>query len=139
MKYKRHITTGVLAISLLVGGSSAFAAMPNQDRVSTHISTKGITNNKKSSIVGVVTAISKNGFTVTTNNKLKNKISFDVQTNDLTKFVKDKKQVTSTEIALNQKIIVFGNIDAVSNTIVATKVKKKKKKIHTKISTSLKK
>ena len=135
MKYKKQITTSVLALSLLMVGSSAFASMPTaQDTKINQVVTKKVDAVKhiKNKITGTVSAVSADGtsFTVTVKNRKTNTTtSFDVQTTATTKFTKDGKLATMANVTLNTKVIVSGKIDIATNTISATKVRLVTKKI----------
>ena len=126
MKYKKHITAGVIVLSLFVGGSSALAAT-QQGRVAQHYGfvknshqTNKIKNNR---LVGSITAVNATGFTVENKNlKTKSAVSFEVQTTSTTTFSKDGATATFSDIALGEKVIVGGKVDAVSRIISATKV-----------------
>lgn len=134
MKYKRHIATGALAISLLVGGSSVFAATPQDLGIKNvqSIYQKTNKNNKNlkikktgnSNIVGTVGAITSVGFTVEVKN-MKTKIvsSIDVKTNTLTLYSKNGVSATIADLVVGQKVIVAGNLDKTTNIITAKTVK----------------
>lgn len=100
-KYRQHLATGALAISLLVGGSSA-----------------------RSDSVGIVGAISSSGFTLEMKNlKTKTTSSIDVQTDAETAYSKNGLIVPVSDLALGQKAIVVGNLDKTANILIAQTVK----------------
>lgn len=132
MKYKKHIATGALAISLLVGGSSVFASSPQDLGIKTVQPTyqrhlKGIKNIpriKKNSIVGTITIINDTGFTVEVKNRKSKSVStVDVKTDNLTIYSENGIHVTKANLAVGQKVVVSGTLDKVTNTLVAKKVK----------------
>ena len=99
MKYKKHLATGALALSLLVSGSTIYAATPQdlgiknvpktyQKQNKTNPKTIGL--NKQNGVVGVVSALTSTGFTVNvTYMKTKATSSVDVVTNATTTYKKD--------------------------------------------------
>jgi preprotein translocase subunit YajC len=134
MKYKRQIATGALAFSLLIGGSSSAMALTLQDQgiknVFTQKQVKDYKNVKKtktistvSDMVGTVSALSNDGFTIETKNIKDGASSFDVHTNDSTVFSKRGKKALFTNLVLGQKVIVFGSLDGSDNILTAKKVK----------------
>ncbi|MCX6755454.1 MAG: hypothetical protein NT068_02860 [Candidatus Nomurabacteria bacterium] len=135
MKYKKQITTSVLALSLLMVSSSAFAAtnVVPQGATVNHVETKAKeTTHAKTKVTGVVSVVSADGasFTVTVKNRKTNTTtSFDVQTTAATKFTKDGKLATMADVALNTKVIVSGKVDSTANTISANKVRLVTKKV----------
>lgn len=132
MKYKKQIATGALAISLLVGGSSVFAATPQDLGIkNTHPTYQKQNKNPKikknigkSNIVGTVEAISGTGFTVNVKN-MKNKTtsSIDVVTDSSTTYKKDGLNATIADLAVGQKVIVAGTLDKTTNILTAKTVK----------------
>lgn len=134
MKYKRQIATGALAISLLVSGSSVFAASPQDLGIKNvqSIHQKESKNRKslkakktgKTNIVGNVGVLSSTGFTVDIKN-LKTKVasSVDVKTDTSTIYKKDGISATSLDLAVGQKVIVTGDLDKTTNTLTAKTVK----------------
>ena len=130
MKYKKQIATGALAISLLVGGSSVFAATPqdlgikNTQQVYQKANKTSKKTLGKSKTVGIVGSISGLGFTLEVKN-LKNKTtsSIDVNTNTGTTYSKNGITATATDLALGQKVIVVGTLDKTTNIITAKTVK----------------
>ena len=140
MKYKKQITTSVLALSLLMVSSSVFAAtnVVPQGAIVNHVETKAKETKEttraktKNSVTGIVSVVSADGtsFTVTVKNrKTSTTTSFDVQTTAATKITKDGKLTTMADVALNTKVIVSGKVDSTTNTISATKVRLVTKKV----------
>ncbi len=137
MKYKKHITTGALALSLLIGGTTAFAEMPQDKTVQSgstsfearlHPKLKQVLKHKKElkgrQAIGTVTALSSSGFTLETKNlKTKAVTSIDVKTLSTTTYSKDGATASFTDIAIGQKIIVRGEVDSTSHVVTASKVK----------------
>jgi len=134
MKYKRQIATGALALSLLVGGSSVYAATPQdlgiknvqstyqkQDKTKIKDSTRA---RKQKGLVGVVSTITSTGFTMDIKN-LKTKItsSVDVKTDTSTVYKKDGISATVADLLVGQKVIVAGSLDKTTNTLTAKTVK----------------
>lgn len=135
MKYKKHITTGVLAFALIVSGTTAFALAPT-DGSSNQITTTdkevgkhpklGMMQKSKKmhQIVGTVIAVNRSNFTVEVKNiKAKTTDTFDVTTTGTTTFTKDGKASTFADLAVAQKVIVSGTVDTVAKTVTATKVR----------------
>jgi len=131
MKYKRQIATGALAISLLVGGSSVFAATPQDLGIKKVQSTyqkqnkvSKIKNTGKSNIVGTIGVVNNTGFTVEIKN-LKTKVSssVDVTTNTGTLYSKNGIKATVADLAVGQKVIVAGTLDKTTNIVTAKTVK----------------
>lgn len=135
MKYKKQITTGVLAFALIVSGTTAFALTPidasngqittTNKEIGKHQKLGKILKSKRPhQLVGTVIAVNGSSFTIELKNmKLSIVDSFEVSTIDDTKFTKDGKASSITDLAVSQKVIVSGQIDANSKTIKATKVK----------------
>lgn len=134
MKYKKHITTGALALSLLLGGSTAFAQAP-QDKtnrsgltnfeVRLHQKAKQVSRKKQKNNheVGIITALTTTGFTLETKNLKTNEVtSVDVRTTSTTVYSKDGASSTALDLAPGQKVIVKGDIDPTSHVITATKI-----------------
>jgi hypothetical protein len=133
-KYKKHIATGALAFSLLVGGSSVFAATPQdlgiknvgqvyqkQNKNNKNLKTKNKTRSNK---VGTISAISSSGFTLEMKNaKTKTTSSVDVQTNASTKYSKNGISDTFSDLSVGQKVNVAGNLDKTTNILTAKTVK----------------
>ena len=135
MKYKKHIITSALAISLLVGGSSVFAATPqdlgiknvqgtyqkqnNKDKEKSKIELK-----KHGSTVGVVSALTSSGFTINVKNpKTKVTSSVDVKTGTTTVYKKDGISALVSDLAVGQKVIISGDLDKTTNILTAKTVK----------------
>ncbi|MEI6280409.1 MAG: DUF5666 domain-containing protein [bacterium] len=140
MKYKRQIATGALAISLLVGGSSVFAASPKDlgikiTQQSNQKTNKKVTTTRNNTTVGTIGAINNSGFTVNIKN-LKTKVisSIDVITNSLTSYKKDGISSSPSDLALGQKVNVYGTLDKKTGTLTAKSVR-----IITKVASSIKK
>lgn len=133
MKYKKHIATGALALSLLVGSSSVFAATP-QDlgiknvQLSHQKQNKSIKNSKierkDDNVVGVISAMDTTGFTVDVKN-LKTKISqsIEVKTDASTIYHKNGITALPSELISGQKVIIVGSLDKTSNIMLAKQVK----------------
>ena len=131
MKYKRQIATSALAISLLVGGSSVFAATPQdlgiknvQPTYQKQDKTLKVKNKNKSNVVGTIEAIGRAGFTLNVKH-LKNKTtsSVDVVTDSNTTYKKSGIKATVTDLVIGQKVIVMGTLDKVTNILTAKSVK----------------
>ncbi|MEK7081035.1 MAG: hypothetical protein AAB902_01450 [Patescibacteria group bacterium] len=131
MKYKKHIATGALAISLLVGGSSVFATTPQdlgikntQSIYQKQNKNLKIKNKRKNNIVGIIATVSNAGFTVNVKN-LKTKItsSVDVVTNTSTIYKKNGISATASSLSPGQKVIIVGIFDKTTNILNAKTVK----------------
>jgi len=130
MKYKQHIATGALAISLLISGSSVFASTP-QDLGIKNVQSVYQKQNKlkikktgRSNTVGIVGAINASGFTLEIKNpKTKITSSMDVQTNTGTTYSKNGLIVGVSDLLVGQKVVVVGNLDKTTNILVAKTVK----------------
>ena len=129
MKYKKQIATGALAISLLVGGSSVFAATPqdlgikNVQKVYQRQNKNKVVLNQNNT-VGVVSALTSTGFTVNvTNMKTKTTSSVDILTDVSTVYKKDGLSATVADLAVGQKVIVRGSLDKTTNILTAKTVK----------------
>lgn len=132
MKYKKHIVTGVLALSLLVGGTSVSAYTPqdlgikNVER--THLKQN---RNKEKNLfrgahpaVGTVFALTNTGFTLNVKNfKSKEIKALDIKTDASTKYTKNGVDATVSDLALNQKVIVFGELDKNTNILTAKEIR----------------
>lgn len=132
MKYKKHIATGALALSLLVGGSSVFAATPQdlgiknvQKTYQKQNKSKGNTELKKqNNTVGTISALTSTGFTLEVKNmKTKVTSSVDVKIDTSTLYSKNGKTATVSDLAIGQKIIVVGDLDKTTNIVTAKQVK----------------
>lgn len=134
MKYKKHIATGVLAISLLVGGSNVFAATPRDlgikdvqsiyQRQSKNNKSSKIRNKIKSNVVGTVGAVNSTGFAIEVKNiKTKTVSSVDVKTDALTLYSKNGVSATVSDLTVGQKVIIVGNLDKTTNVLTAKTVK----------------
>ena len=131
MKYKKQIATSALALSLLVIGSSVYAATPQDVGVKVVQSSQQKQNkvvkevkNKKSNIVGTVSNISSTGFTVDVKN-IKTKIvtPFDVKTDATTVYKKNGIVSSASDLAVGQKVTVVGFLDKTTNIIDAKQVR----------------
>jgi len=128
MKYKKQIVTGALALSLLIAGSSVFAATPQDLGIKSQISyqknTKTDKTAKSNTIVGTISAISDTGFTLDIKN-LKTKLisSVDVKTDTTTIYKKDGVNATVLDLAVAQKAITVGTLDKTNNILTARTVK----------------
>lgn len=133
-KYKKQIATGALAFSLLVGGSSVFAATPQdlgiknvqstyQKHSKTNKKTKTLLQ-KRNNTIGTISAINDTGFTLEIKN-LKTKVtsSVDVKTNTSTIYSKNGVKDTATDLAVGQKVVVIGTLDKTTNILTAKQVK----------------
>lgn len=134
MKYKRRIVTGAIALSLLVGTptfatSAQHTNSAHTNRSSEHPTRRTQFRNKANHVVGVVTGINGSVFTFETHTgKQKNGVdiktlSVDVHTNANTKFQKNGDNASLADLAVGQKVIVTGPIDATSQILTASKVK----------------
>jgi hypothetical protein len=135
MKYKKQIATGALAISLLVGGTNVFAATPQDLGIKNTQSTyqKQNKNSKsvkvknkitKSNIVGTISAINNNGFTLDVKNaKTKITSSVEVKTDTVTIYSKNGIKATVSDLATGQKVIIIGSLDKTTNILNAKMVK----------------
>ena len=131
MKYKKQIAVGALAISMLIGGSSVFAASPQDLGIKTvktyhkqSKTTKVIKTAKKNSVTGTITTISDTGFTVEVKNlKTKAVSSVDVKTDINTVYSKNGLSATILDLAVGQKVIITGALDKTTNIVTAKKVK----------------
>lgn len=134
MKYKKHIATGALAVSLLVGGSSVFAATPQDlgiknvqatyQRENKHNRNLKIKNRRKGNLVGTVGALTSGGFTLQVKNmRIKNTSSVDVKTDAGTVYTKNGVSALVGDLSVGQKVIVAGDLDKTTNIINAKSVK----------------
>jgi hypothetical protein len=129
-KYKQHIATGALAISLLVSGSSVLAASPqdlgikNTQQVYQKQNKLKIKNKGRNNTVGAIGAINSSGFTLEIKNlKTKTTSSVDVQTNAGTVYSKNGLATLASDLAVGQKVIIVGNLDKTTNILIAKTVK----------------
>ena len=131
MKYKKHIATGVLALSLLLGGSSAFAEMPKELGKGTispiyQKQSRGFENHlkvKRNNLVGNISVINSNGFTIEIKNRKTKQISsVDVITDSTTIYKKNGLNATASDLVVGQKVIIKGVEDKTNNSITASKV-----------------
>jgi hypothetical protein len=134
MKYKKHIATGALAISLLVGGSNVFAATPQdlgiknvqqtyqrQQKNNKHLKDK---NRERNNIIGTVSAVNASGFTLELKNMKTNVTSsVDVKTDVNTVYKKNGLAASSSDLVVGQKVIVVGALDKTTNILTAKIVK----------------
>ena len=133
MKYKKHIATGVLAVSLLIGGSSVFAATPQDLGIKNSSSSyvqknsktkKNIKVIKTNSVVGTISILNDTGFAVDVKNIKTNSVSsVDVITDTTTTYTKNGKKAISSDLATGQKVIVYGTLDKTTNIMTAKRVK----------------
>lgn len=133
MKYKKHIATGALAFSLLVGGSVVFAATPQDLGIKNTQSTfqKQHKNEKNTKIerkadnvIGVVSAIDTTGFTVDVKNfKTKVSQSIEIKTDATTVYRKNGITAMPSELIVGQKVIIVGSLDRTTNIMLAKQVK----------------
>ncbi|MFA6301281.1 MAG: hypothetical protein WC609_02940 [Candidatus Paceibacterota bacterium] len=131
MKYKKHIATGALAISLLVGGTPILAATP-QDLGIKNIQYLHQKQNKnfkihkegRRNIVGTITMMNDTGFIMEIKNVKTNTISsVDVNTDTLTKYAMNGTIATYSDLRVGQKVIVAGKLDKATNIINAKRVR----------------
>lgn len=134
MKYKKHIATGALAISLLVGGSRVYAATPQdlgiknveqtyqrQQKNNKHLKDK---NRERNNVVGSVSAVNASGFTLELKNmRTKVILSVDVKTDANTVYKKNGLDASSSDLVVGQKVIVVGALDKTTNILTAKIVK----------------
>ena len=129
MKYKKQITAGALALSLLVIGSNVFAATPQDLGIKIAKPTqekqvKEIKSKKDNTIVGIISNISSTGFTIDVKNiKTKNSTSYDVKTDTTTIYKKNGIVSSSSDLVVGQKITVIGSLDKTTSTIAAKQVR----------------
>jgi len=130
MKYKKQIATSALALSLLIGGSSVFAATPQDLGIkNTHLvyqkqnkDTKRVKTRRKN-VVGIISAINSTGFIVEVKNAKTNKTSsVDVKTDIATSYRKNGVKASAIDLAVGQKVVVVGSLDKTTNIITAVKV-----------------
>jgi hypothetical protein len=134
MKYKKHIATGALAISLLVSGSSVFAETPQDLGIKSIQQTYQkqnkdgrnlrIKNKKRNNTVGIISAINDAGFTLEIKNmRKKSMLSVDVKTDSHTIYSKNGINIAASILAIGQKVIIVGNLDKTTNILTAKTVK----------------
>jgi cytochrome c-type biogenesis protein CcmE len=132
MKYKKHIATGALALSLLVSGSNVFAATPqdlgiknSQQYLKQSKSLKiNNTNTRRGNAVGVISSINSSGFIVDVkNSKTKATSSVDVKTDASTTYSKNGVSADPSILSAGQKVIVVGILDKTTNILTAKTVK----------------
>ena len=132
MKYKKQLATGALALSLLVSGSTIYAASPQdlgvknvgnyQKPSKNNLKPEGL--KKENGIVGTVGALTSTGFTLSlTNMKTKVVSTMDVVSNTATTYKKDGLSATATDLLVGQKVIVSGTLDKTTNILTAKTVK----------------
>ncbi len=152
MKYKRKITSGALALTLFVGGSSAYAANVQgpaaasvQPTHSFHSKAEaksgqrsrhgarglGLNHNR---VIGKVSAITSTGFTLEAHGPKPfhhdgiassthpEMVAFDIRTTGSTVYQKDGATSTVADLAVGQKVVVVGTIDSAAQVVSATKV-----------------
>jgi len=133
MKYKKQIVTGALAFSLLIGGSNVFAATPQdlgikstqpaaqqkQSKVA-----KTVKSKKENTVVGTVSAINSDGFTIEVKN-IKTKVvsSVDVKTDTSTVYHKNGAVASASDLAVGQKVTAIGTLDKTTNTLTSKQVR----------------
>lgn len=155
MKYKKQLATGALALSLLVGGSTIYAASPQDlgiksvgkfyQKYNKNREREGMELRKQNNTIGVIEALTSPGFTVSvTNRKTKIAYSVDVKTDATTIYKKDGLEASLPDLSVGQKVIVQGPLDKTTNILNAKKVKiitkdfapKVKKELKTAIKTN---
>ncbi len=136
MKYKRKITSGALALTLFVGGSSAYAANIQGQAgagISPHATQfhnakgrqgprgLGLNHNR---VIGEVVAFTSTGFTLEAHGPRAphEMIPFDIKTTSATVYQKDGAASTVADLAVGQKVIVVGNVDPTAQIVTASKV-----------------
>lgn len=131
-KYKKHIATGALALSLLVGGSSVLAANPQDIGVKNAPSdyqrhregAKRTKMNGRKNVVGSVSTVSSTGFTIEVKNmKTKSVTAVDVTTNTETVYGKNGVAAVAGDVVVGEKVIVSGTTDKTTGIITAKTVK----------------
>jgi hypothetical protein len=131
MKYKKHIATGALAISLLVGSSPVLAATPQDLGIKNiqYLYQKQNRNLKISkegrrTVVGIITMMNDAGFILEIKNKRTNAISsMDINTNSSTRYKKNGNVATFADLELGQKVIVTGKLDKTTNIVNAKNIR----------------
>jgi hypothetical protein len=148
MKYKKQLATGALALSLLVSGSTIYAATPQDLGVKSvgnyqkqnKTNSKVVGLKKENGIVGTIESLTSTGFTVSvTNMKTKAVSAVDVVTNTTTTYKKDGLSATATDLLVGQKVIVAGTLDKTTNILTANTVKIVTKAPITKVKKEVKK
>ena len=136
---KKTIISSALALTLLISGSSAFAAttevagtpgttdtpaVTTTPKVTHKLKTK-IKAPKKMAVTGVITAINGTSFTIEKRHLLKSKAaaSVTVQTDATTVFSKNKATVALSDLAVGQRVIITGTVDKTTHDVVASKVR----------------
>ena len=130
MKYKKQIATGALALSLFVGGSSVYASYKDlgikdvqQTYQKQNKDKEKIEYKKQQKKVGTVFSVSSNGFVIDIKNlKTKTLTPIDVKIDDSTLYKKDGLDVNFSALESGQKVIVVGDLDKTTNTLIAKKV-----------------
>ena len=128
MKYKKQIATSALALSLLVIGSSVYAAVPQDISVksvqpSQQKINKSVKSKKDNIVIGTISAISDTGFTVETKNlKTKAVSSIEVKTGSSTIYRKNGIVIKSSDLTIGEKAIISGSLDKKTSIIIANKV-----------------
>ena len=130
MKYKKQIVTGALALSLFVGGSSVYASYKDlgikdvqQTYQKQNKDKEKIEYKKQQKKVGTVFSVSSNGFVIDIKNlKTKTLTPIDVKIDDSTLYKKDGLDVNFSALESGQKVIVVGDLDKTTNTLIAKKV-----------------
>ena len=132
MKYKKQLATGALALSLLVGGTSVYAATTQDLGIKNVHSTyqkqnkpnQAVVLKKKNNKVGTVAALTATGFTLDVKNmKAKTTSSVDVKNDVSTVYTKDGAKATVSDLAVGQKVIASGTFDSTTNILTAKTVK----------------
>jgi len=132
MKYKKQLATGALALSLLIGSSSVFAATPQDLGIKNsqpiyqkqNKNTLKIKNTGRSNIVGTISAINGSGFIIDIKNmKTKVTSSVDVKIDTSTTYRKNGLKASVADLAVGQKVIIIGTLDKTTNIVTAKQVK----------------
>ncbi len=133
MKYKKQLATGALALSLLVSGSTIYAAtlqdlgvknVGNYQKQNKGKEKARLELRKQNNVVGTVGSLISTGFTVNIiNRKTKVASSVDVVTNSATVYKKDGLSAIATNLLVGQKVVVSGTLDKTTNILTAKTVK----------------
>ncbi len=133
MKYKKHIVSGALALSLLVGGSPVFASSAldlgikkNEAVYQKHVKNikdSKVLKNKRKNTVGVVSSVNNAGFILEIKGKSNSISSVDVKTDSSTVYSKNGVTATLSDVFPGEKVIVSGTFDKSANVVIAKQVK----------------
>ncbi len=134
MKYKKHIATGALAISLLVGGTNVYASSPQDLGIKSIQKTfqkdhrgsmdSKIRSKRRGGIVGTISALNSSGFTLDVKNmRTKATYSIDVKVDAGTVYKKNGLGATAGDLVIGSKVIILGDLDKTTNILTAKTVK----------------